>query len=138
MPEPKDRQDRLDMSAVDRIQYLFQKAHETFGRHPRGGGFTLVGRPMVIRQCVVDVPRLMRRLHRAVVIGETGADIVMYFQDVPFVVRHNVKNDDLWILQNQHMTKSTPEDRQYASQLRMEAHRADQIGGSNIVLVGGN
>lgn len=131
-----ETEDRKKLKAIEKFALICKEAQPVFGRDPRGGGFSFVGRPLVIRQALVDTPEMFRRLHKNVVVGTKDADVVFYWEGVPFRVRHNVKTDDLWVMRDDMIIESKLENRAYASQLRMESHAAASAG--KIVMAGGN
>ena len=125
-----DRMDSVDRQKLDpliKLQLLCAEAKVTHGRDPRSGGFSIVGRPRVILQLMLDLQRrgTLRdaiRLERPVILGEVGADAIGWWSDVPILVRGSVINDQLWIVKSDQVPRSSPTDRQRAGVLRTHAH----------------
>jgi len=124
-----DRMDGIDRQKLDpliKLQLLCAEAKVTHGRDPRSGGFSIVGRPRVVLQLLLDLQRKGSlgaiRLERPVILGDIGADAVGWWSDVPILVRGNVVNDQLWIVQSDKIPRSSPSDRQRAGLLRTHAH----------------
>lgn len=118
-----DSIDRPKMKASEKLEYICRKAQEAFGKDPRGGGFSFVGRPRTIEQAVLDLPSTERTLQRATVIGVIDSDVVMFWHRIPFRVRHTVKDDQIWVVRNDLVAPSRMEDRRTAAELRMHAHK---------------
>lgn len=115
--------DRPQMPAVQKLEYICARAWTTFGCDPRGGGFSFVARPRVIEQALQDLASRDRRLQVPTVIGTIDADVVMFWRDIPFRVRHTVKDDQLWIMKNDQVAPSRLEDRRVAAEIRIHAHK---------------
>ena len=120
---PNDPIDRLKLKASEKLEYICTKAAEAFGRDPRGGGFAFVGRPRTIGLLLEELPQSMRQLQRPVVIGTSGSDIIMWWKQIPVIVRHSVKDDNLWVVPVDLMRDSIVEDRRVAAEMRLGAHR---------------
>ncbi len=135
---PKDRPDDLDRvqaNVLDKLRMICDNAKETFGEDPRGmpGKYSFVAQPRVIAQIWEEMPIIVRDLQRAIVYGRDDADIVMFWNKIPFIVRLNVKQDlGLVIMKNKKIPESTSQDRMVAGNMRMRAVR-----GQNMIEGGG-
>ncbi len=124
-----DRMDSIDRAKLDpsiKFQLLCTEAGVTYGRDPRSGGFAFVARPRVLLQLLKDMNvsslTSVLKLQRAVVLGQEDSDVIGWWNDVPIIVRCNVKDDNLWVLPSERIPTSKPIDRQRAGNLRMAAH----------------
>jgi hypothetical protein len=133
--------DSLDRSKLDprvKLELVSMEAKIQYGRDPRGGGMSVVARPRIILQILIDMgvtafsPDV--QLQRPVVMGSRdekdagrdGADVVGWWHGIPLVVRSNVSDDRLWCLPNDMIPASQMVDRQRAGQMRIAAHAGGQ------------
>ena len=124
-----DRMDSIDRQKLDpliKLQLLCAEAKVLHGNDPRSGGFSIVGRPRVILQLLLDLQQRGTlgeiRLERPVILGKDNADCVGWWCNVPILVRSNVVNDQIWIVKDGIIPQSQGVDRQRAGQLRTHAH----------------
>lgn len=125
-----DRMDTIDRQKLDpriKLQLLCAEAKVVHGTDPRSGGFSIVGRPRVVLQLMLDLQRRSVlgeaiRLERPVILGEAGGDVVGWWSDVPIVVRSSVVDDRLYVVKSDQIPRSAPVDRQRAGLLRTHAH----------------
>lgn len=124
-----DRMDTIDRQKLDpkiKLQLLAAETRNKYSRDPRAGGFAFVARPRVILQLLLDLnvgPFSNEiKLHKAVVLGTTNADLVGWWQDVPILVRCTVTDDNMHCLPLSKIPDSIMPDRQTAGQLRVHAH----------------
>lgn len=121
-----DTHDRVKLDPLIKLQLLCAEAKVIHGSDPRSGGFSIVGRPRVILQLLLDLQKRGNlsaiRLERPVILGAIGADMIGWWSDVPILVRSSVVNDQLWIVETLKIPQSLPVDRQRASVLRTHAH----------------
>lgn len=124
-----DRMDSLDREKLDpriKLQLLAAETKQKFSKDPRSGGFSIVGRPRVLLQLLIDMNigafSSDIRLHKPIVIGTRDADLVGWWMDVPILVRCTVVDDRLYCLPRDKVPESSQIDRQRASQLRVCAH----------------
>ncbi len=126
-----DRMDSIDRAKLDpriKLQLLMAEAKVTHGRDPRSGGMSIVGRPRVILQLMIDMGAFALsselRLQRPIVIGwkDGEADIIGWWQDVPVVVRSTTIGDNLWVVPNDKIPESKTIDRRRAGELRVNGH----------------
>ncbi len=125
---PQDMNDTIDRkrAAADaKLEYICGKAAAIFGKDPRGGGFSFVARPRTIEQLLSELSQTQRTLQRPVVIGQTGADVIFWWKQVPMVLRHMVKGDDVWVMPDDCVAPSLLDDRRVAAEIRLAAHRGE-------------
>lgn len=127
-----DRMDSIDRAKLDtviKLQLLMAEAKIKFGRDPRSGGMSIVARPRVILQMMMDMKvgpfHEHIRLHRAIVMGEDGGDLVGHWQDVPIIVRCTVTDDMLHVEPNKRIPPSKFVDRRQAGRIRVATHNAN-------------
>lgn len=124
-----DRMDSIDRQKLNpliKLQLLCAEAKVVYGRDPRSGGFSIVGRPRIILQLLLDLQRSGTlsaiKLERPVILGQIGADMIGWWSEVPILVRSAVANDQLWLVETLKIPNSLPVDRQRAGILRTHAH----------------
>ncbi len=132
-----DKMDSIDRAKLDpqiKFQLLCAEAKATFGRDPRAGGFGFVARPRVLLQLLKDMNigplSSIIRLQKAIVLGTRESDVIAWWNEVPIMVRCNVRDDQLWVLPIDSIIPSKPVDRNTAGRLRMAAHhgKLDTLG----------
>ena len=122
--------DVLDREKLDpnvKMKLVCEEMKDKSGRDPRAGGFAFVGRPRVMLQVMMDFKvgpftNADIRLHDAVVVGSNNGDVIAWWQDIPMLIRCNVKDDKLYCLPLNQIPPSKGLDRQRAGQLRIAAH----------------
>ena len=113
-----DRVDREQMGVAQKLEIMCYEAQQRYGGDPRGGAFTLVGRPRCCLQLLVDSPEDLLRLEKPIIVGTYEADVVAYWGDVKVRLRCNVKDNDLYCIPSVKLPESKPEDRRLAGALR--------------------
>ena len=135
---PKDRPDDLDRikaPAAKKLDMLCAAVKEKTGEDPRGGHWSFVGRPQVIRALLSELPSLLRRMRPKIVVsrsdGKCDADVIFDWCGVPVRARLNVTDEGLWALRHDQLPPSKNEDRREAARIRWEAWSTE----SNLVLL---
>lgn len=113
-----DRVDREEMGVPQKLDILCYEAQQRYGGDPRGGHFSLVGRPRCVLQLLVDSPEDFLRMERPIIVGTHEADVVAYWGDMKVRLRCNVKDNDLYAVPNANLPESKPDDRRLAGALR--------------------
>lgn len=135
---PKDRPDDLDRinaPASRKLEMLCAATLEKTGQDPRGGGWSFVGRPGVIKALLAELPPLFRKMRPKIVVsrsdGKCDSDVIFDWSGVPVRMRHNVTDNGLWALRNEQLPPSTNHERREAARVRWEAWSTE----SNLVLL---
>lgn len=121
-----DEIDRKKAKAVDKLNWICDRAKEKLGADPRGGGFSLVGYPNIVEQAFGELALHDRRLQQGVVIGAHGGDIVGWWvhrqseAPLPFIVRHSALVEvGICVMHDSLIPESKPIDRKVAGEIRM-------------------
>ncbi len=132
-----DRMDTFDRAKLKpevKLCLLCDEAREATDRDPRGGGHALVMRPRVALQLLIDFnvkstfvsDSTSLLLQRAMILstsrGDDGADLVGWWRDIPLMIRSNVADDNVHVVQLEKVPPSKQVDRQRAGQIRLAAH----------------
>lgn len=124
-----DRMDSLDRQKLSPEIKLELLANEYLAKHGYMGAenVSFVGRPRVVLQLLLDAGvqnsfHSYLCLHKAIVIGEKGADIVATWRGIPIIVRCTVADDQLHACREDQIPPSKGIDRKQASRIRMAAH----------------
>lgn len=87
---PKDRPDDLDRiqaPAAKKLDMLCAAVKEQTGSDPRGGGWSFVGTPGVIKALLAELPPLMRTMRPKIVVsrsdGKCESDVIFDWSGVP-------------------------------------------------------
>lgn len=127
MSRQLDTIDRQQLHPRVKIELLLEEAHQFYGRDPRAGGMSIVGRPAAILQMLLDLKvgpgHEQLRLERPVVIGAIGADVVGWWLGVPVVVRSVTIDNNVYCTLDSRIPESRQIDRRQAGVLRVHAHR---------------
>lgn len=113
-----DRVDREEMGVPQKLDILCYEAQQRYGGDPRGGNFTLVGRPRCVLQLLVDAPEDLLRMERPIIVGTHEADVVAFWGMCKVRIRCNVKDNDLYAVPVAQLPESKPDDRRTAGSLR--------------------
>lgn len=130
-----DKMDSLDRQKLDptiKLQLIAAEFKSAYGHDPRGGGASIVARPRIVLQLLLDLKvgpfSSEVKLERPLVFGTQGADVVAHWQGVPIIVRCQVADDNIYCLPNARIPQSAGIDRVQAGQLRMAAHNGKLEG----------
>lgn len=125
-----DRMDELDRQKLDpmiKLQLLCAEAKAEYGRDPRSGGFSIVARPRMILQLIIDLgiaSALTTKIkcERAMVVGSQDGDRIGWWSDIPIIMRSSVMSDMIYCMPDNRIPESKMEDRKQAGRLRMAIH----------------
>lgn len=122
-----DRMDSADRAKLDPRTKLKLMLEE--GRQKHGGvrGCSIVGRPRVILQLLLDLDVKNSfstdvRLQTPMVYGTSDSDVVGWHQDIAIRVRSSTVGDNLRLEPTENIPPSHGIDRRQAGRLRMAAH----------------
>lgn len=124
-----DRMDSLDRQKLDpqiKLRLLCEEVKVHYGVDPRSGGFSIVARPRMILQLLIDIDlnslTNQIRLEKPIIIGPVCGDRVGWWCDIPIIVRSTVVDDNIYCIKTTKIPESKRVDRQRAGQLRVAAH----------------
>jgi len=144
MQLPRDNKDlsdpinRKNATVPEKLAWICDQAAKEYGRDPRGGGFSFVGRPAVIELVVNQLKANERRLQKLVVIGTAGAEIVAWWvapggEQIPFrcsdLIFDATRTKDvnatrqIWCVPDAMLMPSEQADRRAASEIRESIYR---------------
>ena len=128
-----DRMDTIDRQGLHpliKFKLLAEETKATYGRDPRSGGFSFVGRPRVILAVMKDFwiknitklnPYEDLRLQKPVIMGDYEADLVAWWCDIPIVVRSCVVDDKIHCVPSDQIPGGKMLDRRQAGRIRLAA-----------------
>lgn len=130
---PKERRDDIDrreQPAAAKLLELAEMVKETMGQDPRGGGWSYVARPHIVKQCLDELSPVLRTLAPKFSYSDTTgrgtADVVFTWNNITIRVRHKAKGDIMHAIRDADLPPSLNVDRRVAGELRIAAWNTSQ------------
>lgn len=128
---PKERRDDIDrreQPAAAKLIELAEMVKAQLGEDPRGGGWSFVAKPHVVKACLDELPIILRTLApKFAYSSDTGrgdADVVFVWSGVPIRVRHAAKGEVMHAIKTSQLPASMNLDRRAAGEMRLSAWNA--------------